>query len=136
MGGFGGSDDGQQRFEALHRANRVRLARAELKQRIRTGVVAAAEVILECPWQAENMSVSDVLMSQKRWGETRCRRLLVSVGIPEDKKVGSLTERQRAALVTTLGGRMPDGTGPPAKRPQPTMPSAPRPAQARQLSPV
>ena len=41
-------------------------------------------------------------MSQKRWGRTRCRRLLVSLGVPENKQVGTLTERQRLALASVL----------------------------------
>jgi hypothetical protein len=41
-------------------------------------------------------------MSQKRWGRTRCRRLLVSLGVPENKQVGTLTERQRSALAAVL----------------------------------
>ena len=48
------------------------------------------------------MSISDLLMSQKRWGRARCRRLLVSLGVPENKQVGTLTERQRLALAAVL----------------------------------
>ena len=48
------------------------------------------------------MSISDLLMSQKRWGRARCRRLLLSIGIPENKEIGTLTERQRLALAATL----------------------------------
>ena len=48
------------------------------------------------------MSISDLLMSQKRWGRTRCRRLLVSLGVPENKQVGTLTERQRLAVASVL----------------------------------
>ena len=48
------------------------------------------------------MSISDLLMSQKRWGRTRCRRLLVSLSVPENKQVGTLTERQRLALAAVL----------------------------------
>ena len=44
------------------------------------------------------MSISDLLMSQKRWGRARCKRLLTSIGVPENKAVGTLTERQRSAL--------------------------------------
>lgn len=44
-------------------------------------------------------------MSQKRWGLARCRRLLVSVGVPENKAVGKLTERQRLALARALLAR-------------------------------
>ncbi len=49
------------------------------------------------------MSISDLLMSQKRWGRARCRRLLLSIGVPENKEVGTLTERQRLALAAMLG---------------------------------
>ena len=48
------------------------------------------------------MSISDLLMSQKRWGRTRCRRLLMSLGVPENKQVGTLTDRQRIALAAVL----------------------------------
>ena len=64
-----------QHLQALSRANEVRLARAELKRRVATGEISAGEVILD-PWEAESMSVSDLLMSQRRWGHQRCRRLL------------------------------------------------------------
>src|ERR671917_2986153 len=92
----------QQHLRALEYANRVRLARARLKRKIAEGELTASEVILQCPWQAHSMSVSDVLMSQKRWGRARCRRLLVSLGVPENKQVGTLTERQRLALAAVL----------------------------------
>jgi hypothetical protein len=102
-----GSIDGSitvepQHLRALEHANRVRLARADLKRRIAAGELSAAEVVLNCPWQAHSMSISDLLMSQKRWGRTRCRRLLVSLGVPENKQVGTLTERQRVALAAML----------------------------------
>ncbi len=103
MGGTAVLDAGQdQHLRALEHANRVRLARADMKRRIAAGELAAADVILNCPWEADNMSVSDILMSQKRWGRARCRRLLMSIGIPENKCVGTLTERQRLALSAML----------------------------------
>jgi hypothetical protein len=92
----------EQHLRALEYANRVRLARARLKRKIASGELAAAEVVLNCPWQAYSMSISDLLMSQKRWGRTRCRRLLLSLGVPENKQVGTLTERQRVALAAVL----------------------------------
>jgi hypothetical protein len=48
------------------------------------------------------MELSELLMSQRRWGRERCRRLLLSLGIPENKQVGTLTDRQRAALAAML----------------------------------
>jgi len=97
----------QQHLRALEYANRVRLARARLKRSIADGGLAATDVILSCPWEAQSMSISDVLMAQKRWGRTRCRRVLVALGVPENKQIGTLTERQRAALAEVLGEREP-----------------------------
>jgi hypothetical protein len=106
MGKSAATDAGQeQHLRALEYANRVRLARAELKRGIAAGELSAAEVVLSCPWQAHSMSISDLLMSQKRWGRTRCRRLLVSLGVPENKQVGTLTERQRLALASMLAAK-------------------------------
>jgi hypothetical protein len=60
--------------------------------------------VLDCPWEAESMSIADLLMSQHRWGRTRCRRFLMSIGMNETKKIGSMTERQRHALAARMGG--------------------------------
>jgi len=99
-------DAGQdQHLRALRHANRVRLARASLKREVAAGELAVAEVVLACPWQAHSMEVGDLLMSQKRWGDARCRRLLLSIGVPENKQVGTLTERQRLALARALQAR-------------------------------
>jgi hypothetical protein len=91
-----------QHLQALERANRVRLARAELKRRIESGATSAAEVILECPWEAETMAVADLLTSQRRWGQTRCRRFLAQVPLSENKTIGTMTDRQRNALADLL----------------------------------
>lgn len=112
----------RQRVEALGRANRVRQARAELKRRIADGHVSAAEVILVHRWEVGSMPVADVLMSQRHWGDMRCRRLLASVGLQGRKPIGSMTERQRVALATRLGTptrserTCPDGRGREAPR--------------------
>jgi hypothetical protein len=93
-----------QHLRALARANEVRLARAELKRQVAEGEISAAHVILECPWEAASMTVSDLLTSQRRWGSTRCRKLLQSIPMSENKTVGSMTERQRNALSALLEG--------------------------------
>jgi hypothetical protein len=48
------------------------------------------------------MSVADLLTSQRRWGTTRCRKLLQTIPMSENKTVGSMTERQRQALAALL----------------------------------
>ena len=93
---------GPQHMRALERANQVRLARAELKRRVATGETTVAEVILDCPWEAESMAVADLLMSQRRWGQTRCRKFLTQIPMSEKKTVGSMTERQRRTLAAML----------------------------------
>ncbi len=91
-----------QHLRALSRANEVRLARAELKRRVGCGEISAADVVLESPWEAESMTVADLLMSQRRWGITRCRKLLGQIPVSETKTIGSLTDRQRRALASLL----------------------------------
>jgi hypothetical protein len=59
-------------------------------------------VILHCPWEAHSMAVADLLMSQRRWGQTRCRRFLAQIPMSEKKTVGSMTERQRHTLAAML----------------------------------
>ena len=104
MGEIATSDAAPQHLRALEQANRVRLARAELKRQVATQTRTVADVVLECPWEAESMELSDLLMSQRRWGRARCRRVLLSLGVPENKQVGTLTDRQRRALAATLRG--------------------------------
>jgi hypothetical protein len=91
-------------MRALAQANRVRLARAELKRQVADGELTVSDVVLACPWEAESMAISDLLMSQHRWGRTRCRRFLSSIPMSETKTVGSMTDRQRNALAAMLGG--------------------------------
>jgi hypothetical protein len=93
---------GPQYMRALERANEVRLARADLKRRVATDEISVAEVILECPWEAESMAVADLLMSQRRWGQSRCRKFLAQIPMSEKKAVGSMTERQRHTLAAML----------------------------------
>ena len=60
--------------------------------------------MLACPPEAEGMAISDLLMSQRRWGRTRCRKFLATITLSENKTIGSMTERQRKELAARLGG--------------------------------
>ena len=100
-----------QHMRALAQANRVRLARAELKRQVAEGESTVGEIVLECPWEAESMAIADLLMSQHRWGRTRCRRFLSTIPMSETKTVGSMTDRQRRALAAQLNGEDATATG-------------------------
>ena len=92
-------------MQALARANRVRLARAELKRSIARGDVDAADIVRECPWETESMTLAELLTSQRRWGRTRARKFLIGLALNENKRLGTLTTRQRSLLASELSSR-------------------------------
>lgn len=92
-------------MRALERANLVRLARAELKRAIARGDMDAAEVVRDCPWETESMTLAELLTSQRRWGRTRARKFLVPLSLSENKQLGTLTPRQRRLLAEELACR-------------------------------
>lgn len=94
-----------QHMQALARANRVRLARAELKRSIARGDLDAADVIKDCPWETESMTLAELLTSQRRWGRTRARKFLLGLAMNENKRLGTLTSRQRMLISTELATR-------------------------------
>src|SRR6185312_16168535 len=94
-----------QHMQALAHANRVRLARAALKRSVGAGEISAAEVVSDCPWEAESMTLIELLTSQRRWGRTRARKLLMALALNENKRVGTLTARQRILLAEELSTR-------------------------------
>ena len=101
-----------QHMQALARANRVRLARAELKRSIARGDVDASAVVRDCPWETESMTLAELLTSQRRWGRTRARKFLLGVALNENKRLGTLTPRQRALLAA---GAQREGRGRPVR---------------------
>jgi hypothetical protein len=48
------------------------------------------------------MTLSELLRSQPRWGRTRTRKLLGALGLSENKRLDTLTDRQRTVLVEKL----------------------------------
>ncbi len=94
-----------QHLQALAHANRVRLARASLKRQVASGEVEVAEVVRHCPWEAESMSIGELLRSQRRWGRTRARKFLFSFSVNENRELIRLTGRQRELLATQLERR-------------------------------
>ncbi len=94
-----------QHMQALARANHVRLARAALKRSVARGEQSVAEVVGNCSWETESMTLAELLTSQRRWGRTRARKFLGSLALAENKRIGTLTERQRLMLANELEAR-------------------------------
>lgn len=91
-----------QHMQALERANKVRLGRAELKRAICRGDKRVIDVLEDLPAEADTMTLSELLCSQRRWGRTRTRKFLAPTMLGENKAIGTLTERQRKMLVAEL----------------------------------
>lgn len=101
------SNGGRQNMRALEHANRIRLARAQLKRRIASGDIAVADILLDPADEVAGMEIVELLSSQKRWGATRCSKFMDSIGLHESKTVRSLTERQRSAMAAILRAERP-----------------------------
>lgn len=91
-----------QHMVALSRANRIRVARARLKQQVACGERSVADVLYQAPEETDTMTVFDLLCVQYRWGEIRARELLTAARISEFKTVGALSDRQRNTLIGLL----------------------------------
>jgi hypothetical protein len=105
------SDPGErqepQHLRALQRANRVRLARADIKRRIAVGELSVVDVVMSGADEIETMEIAELLTSQRRWGHTRARRFLAAIPMTESKTIGSMTERQVATLASMLSACTP-----------------------------
>lgn len=77
-------------------ANATRTARAGIKAGLRAGTLSL-DAALRDAW-TQTMPVIDLLRSLPRWGDQRARRALREAGASEFRRVGELTERQRAVL--------------------------------------
>jgi hypothetical protein len=94
-----------QHMQALAHANRVRLARASIKRAILADRIDITDVVRNCPWEVETMTVGELLRSQRRWGRTRVRKFLSSLALNENRELGRLTDRQRNVLAAELTAR-------------------------------
>lgn len=53
------------------------------------------------------MTLAELLTSQRRWGRTRARKFLIALALNENKRLGTLTTRQRSLLASELSSREP-----------------------------
>jgi hypothetical protein len=64
-----------------------------------------AGVVEDSPWETESMTLAELLTSQRRWGRTRARKFLQALALNENKRPGTLTERQRSMLADALAAK-------------------------------
>lgn len=98
-----------QHMQALKRANEVRFEMAEAKKRIAAGKVDPGSFF--DPEVFGNLTVAEVLTSQRRWGKTRARKFLGEHCPPngrrnlENVKISELTLRERRILTAAIVDR-------------------------------
>jgi hypothetical protein len=91
-----------QRMDALHRANVIRTARAQLKRDLKAGRAAIHELLMEPPEYVETAKVFDLLLAVPKYGRVKANKVLTQCRISPSKTIGGLSQRQRAELVTLL----------------------------------
>jgi hypothetical protein len=91
-----------QRMEALQRANVIRIARAQLKRDLKSGVASISALLSDPPEWVLTAKVFDLLLAVPKCGRVKAGRLLTTCRISQSKTVGGLSERQRAELVALL----------------------------------
>ena len=91
-----------RRMSALGRANEVRIARAKLKQDLRTGNVRIEEVLGSPPEHISTAPVLELLIAVPKIGPVKAGRLLTAARVSPSKTVGQLSDRQRNCLIELL----------------------------------
>lgn len=86
----------EERMLHLQMANQARSQRARLKDGLRRGQIPF-DAVLTDPI-AENMRLVDVLLSVRRIGRVKARKIMMRLGVSPTITVGDLTDRQQAEL--------------------------------------
>lgn len=92
----------EQRKEALEKAAAARHARAELREKIKTGQVTLEEVLDSDDPIASRMKVSALIESLPGYGKAKAAKIMAELGISSTRRVKGLGARQREQLLEAL----------------------------------
>jgi hypothetical protein len=94
-----------QRAAALAKAALVRVARSELKEKLKAGEMSLQDVITaaETDDVAAKLKVLTMLESLPGLGKIKARRIMDEIGIADSRRVKGLGAQQRSALLQQLG---------------------------------
>ncbi len=95
----------EQRRAALVKAAEVRRTRAELKMRLKMGSLTFTELLVQAEGDEviAKTKVLAVLESLPGVGKVKARRLMVTIGIAESRRLAGLGPQQRQALLAEFG---------------------------------
>lgn len=93
----------QQRMMALHKANMVRMSRSLLKKELQAGRVPIEDLLLaDLPEWLESMKIIHLLLATPKNGRVRVNKVLRQCEISPSRRLGDLTMRERAKLISKL----------------------------------
>ena len=92
----------EQRKAALEKAAQARHARAELREKVKTGKVSLKEVLDSTDPIAERMKVSALIESLPGYGKAKAAKIMDELGISATRHVKGLGARQREQLLEAL----------------------------------
>ena len=92
----------EQRKAALEKAAQARHARAELREKVKTGKVSLKEVLDSTDPIAERMKVSALIESLPGYGKAKAAKIMDELGISATRRVTGLGARQREQLLEAL----------------------------------
>ena len=92
----------EQRKAALEKAAQARHARAELREKVKTGKVSLKEVLDSTDPIAERMKVSALIESLPGYGKAKAAKIMDELGISATRRVKGLGARQREQLIEAL----------------------------------
>ena len=92
----------EQRKAALEKAAQARHARAELREKVKTGKVSLKEVLDSTDPIAERMKVSALIESLPGYGKAKAAKIMDELGISATRRVKGRGARQREQLLEAL----------------------------------
>jgi hypothetical protein len=97
--------DPAQRAAALAKAAEARVARAELKHKLKMGSVTLRDALAKADTDpvVGKLKVLALLESLPGLGKVKARRLMEEIGIADSRRVQGLGAQQRQALLEKLG---------------------------------
>jgi hypothetical protein len=100
----------EQRAAALEKAALARRARAEVKERLKMGVLTLPDLFREADANEilAKLKVVAVIESLPGVGKVKAKRIMEELEIAASRRLGGLGTKQRAALLNKFASEMPE----------------------------
>ena len=85
------------------KAAEARVARAELKNKLKMGTVTLAEALKSTSSTVGKLKVVSLLESLPGVGKVKARKIMDDIGIADNRRVQGLGEQQKLSLLDQLG---------------------------------